>query len=341
MIGTDIAIDLGTSRFKVYLDGKGIVISEPSIIAVDNLTDEVIAIGSDAYDMLGRTSDRITVSRPLSNGVISDFSMAEQLISYYLRQIAPSRVFMPRVVACIPGEVTEVEKRAVVNSISTAGVRKICLIEEPIAAAMGAGIDIFTPHGSLVVDIGGGTTDMAVVSLGGVSTMRSVKLAGTHFDEAIIKYMRRKYNLIIGQKTAENAKTAIGCVYPKEELSYYVMKGRNGLSGLPQAVTVSSDEMLECLVECGMQIAREVQDMLEETQPELVADIYAEGIVLTGGRARLYGFDNLIAKKTKLPVHVAENPDHCVVLGAGKGLEYIDKMDQKGEGMLNPLLAEY
>ena len=193
----------------------------------------------------------------------------------------------------------------------------------------------------LVVDIGGGTTDMAVVSLGGVSTMRSVKLAGTHFDEAIIKYMRRKYNLIIGQKTAENAKTAIGCVYPKEELSYYVMKGRNGLSGLPQAVTVSSDEMLECLVECGMQIAREVQDMLEETQPELVADIYAEGIVLTGGSARLYGFDNLIAKKTKLPVHVAENPDHCVVLGAGKGLEYIDKMDQKGEGMLNPLLAEY
>ena len=233
------------------------------------------------------------------------------------------------------------EKRAVVNSISTAGVRKICLIEEPIAAAMGAGIDIFTPHGSLVVDIGGGTTDMAVVSLGGVSAMRSVKLAGTHFDEAIIKYMRRKYNLIIGQKTAENAKTAIGCVYPKEELSYYVMKGRNGLSGLPQAVTVSSDEMLECLVECGMQIAREVQDMLEETQPELVADIYAEGIVLTGGSARLYGFDNLIAKKTKLPVHVAENPDHCVVLGAGKGLEYIDKMDQKGEGMLNPLLAEY
>ena len=153
--------------------------------------------------------------------------------------------------------------------------------------------------------------------------------------------MRRKYNLIIGQKTAENAKTTIGCVYPKEELSYYVMKGRNGLSGLPQAVTVSSDEMLECLVECGMQIAREVQDMLEETQPELVADIYAEGIVLTGGSARLYGFDNLIAKKTKLPVHVAENPDHCVVLGAGTGLEYIDKMDQKGEGMLNPLLAEY
>lgn len=341
MLGTDAAIDLGTSRTRIYLPQQGVVIDEPSVVAVDNMTEEIIAIGQEAYEMVGRTSQRLTVTYPLVNGVISNFILVEQMVGYFLKKVSSSMVFMPRVVACIPGEVTEVEKRAVVNSISTAGVRKICLIEEPIAAAMGAGIDIFTPHGSLVVDIGGGTTDMAVVSLGGVSTMRSVKLAGTHFDEAIIKYMRRKYNLIIGQKTAENAKTAIGCVYPKEELSYYVMKGRNGLSGLPQAVTVSSDEMLECLVECGMQIAREIQDMLEETQPELVADIYAEGIVLTGGSARLYGFDNLIAKKTKLPVHVAENPDRCVVLGAGKGLEYIDKMDQKGEGMLNPLLAEY
>ena len=200
MIGTDIAIDLGTSRFKVYLDGKGIVVSEPSIIAVDNLTDEVIAIGSDAYDMLGRTSERITVSRPLSNGVISNFSMAEQLISYYLKQISSSRVFMPRVVVSVPCNVTEVEKRAVVEAITAAGVRKVCLIEEPVAAAIGAGVDIAVPHGTMIVDIGEGATDMAVISLNGIAVANSCNIAGASFNDAIVKYVRKKFNLIIEEE---------------------------------------------------------------------------------------------------------------------------------------------
>ena len=219
MIGTDIAIDLGTSRFKVYLDGKGIVVSEPSIIAVDNLTDEVIAIGSDAYDMLGRTSERITVSRPLSNGVISNFSMAEQLISYYLKQISSSRVFMPRVVVSVPCNVTEVEKRAVVEAITAAGVRKVCLIEEPVAAAIGAGVDIAVPHGTMIVDIGEGATDMAVISLNGIAVANSCNIAGASFNDAIVKYVRKKFNLIIGDRTAEEAKIAIGCAYPRKTLA--------------------------------------------------------------------------------------------------------------------------
>ena len=337
----DVGIDLGTATVIIYIGGEGVVLKEPSVVAVNMKTETVISVGEEAYKMIGKTPSHIKAVRPLSKGVVCDYKMTEEMVKYFIKKICKDSLVKPRIALCVPSGITNVESNAVIDVAISSGARKVYLIEEPVAAAIGAQIDIEKPNGNLIVDIGGGTTDMAVVSLGGVSTMRSVKLAGTHFDEAIIKYMRRKYNLIIGQKTAENAKTAIGCVYPKEELSYYVMKGRNGLSGLPQAVTVSSDEMLECLVECGMQIAREVQDMLEETQPELVADIYAEGIVLTGGSARLYGFDNLIAKKTKLPVHVAENPDHCVVLGAGKGLEYIDKMDQKGEGMLNPLLAEY
>ncbi len=339
MIGTDIAIDLGTSNFKVYLDGKGIVLSEPSIIAVDTLTDEVIAIGTEAYKMLGRTSDRIVVSRPLCNGVISDFSLAEHLITYYLKRLGSSRVFMPRVVVSVPCGVTEVEKRAVVDAIGAAGVRKVCLIEEPVAAAIGAGVDIAAPHGTMIVDIGEGTTDMAVISLNGIAIANSTHIAGDDFNDAIVKYVRRKFNLVIGDRMAEGAKRAIGCAYPRKRLETFVLKGRNAMNGLPETTIMNSDEMIEALIEPAISIVRTVQATLEETPPELLADIFTDGIYLTGGSATLYGLSTLLSKKTKIPVVTFDNPENCVVLGAGRAIKYIDKMDGRSHGKMNPLVS--
>lgn len=339
VIGTDIAIDLGTSKFKVYMDGKGIVLSEPSIIAVDNYTDEVIAIGSEAYDMLGRTSDRITVARPLANGVISDLSLAEHLIAHYLKQVSSSRVFMPRVVVSVPCGLTEVERRAVVDAIGAAGVRKVCLIEEPVAAAIGAGVDIGAPHGTMIVDVGQGTTDMAVISLNGIAVANSIHTAGDDFNDAIIKYVRRKFNLVIGDRMAEEAKIAIGCAYPKKQLETFTLKGRNAMSGLPEITQMNSDEMIEALIEPAIAIIKTVQATLEETPPELLADIFTDGIYLTGGSANLYGLSTLLSKKTKVPVVTMENPEDCVVLGAGKAIKYIDKIEGGTHSKMNPLVA--
>jgi rod shape-determining protein MreB len=234
-----------------------------------------------------------------------------------------------------------VEKRAVVDVISSSGVRKICLIEEPVAAAMGANVDISAPHGTLVVDIGGGTTDMAVLSLSGIAISRSVKVAGDAFDAAIIKYIRRKYNLIIGQRMAEACKIAIGCVFPRKEILTFRVKGRNAMTGLPQWADISSDEALEALIDSAMQMIRVLQEMLEKTPPELMGDIYSDGMIVTGGSAQLYGFDQLLAKKTKMPVHVADDPQDCVAVGAGKAIKFIDDMENKTYGVLNPLSAAY
>lgn len=341
MLGTDIAIDLGTSTVKIYLDGKGVILKEPAVVAYNVETEEVVAIGSEAYAMVGRTSDRIDVVQPLCNGVISDFDLAQYLISHYMKQISGSKVFMPRVVVSVPCLITEVEKRAVVNAISSAGVRKICLIEEPVAAAMGAGVKIDEPHGTLIVDIGGGTTDMGVLSLSGIAISRSIKTAGNAFDEAIIKYVRRKYNLIIGKRMAEEAKIAIGCVYPRKEMVKHRVKGRNAMTGLPQWTDISCDEMLEALIEPAMQIIYTVQEMLEKTPPELMGDVYSDGIILTGGSSQLFGFDKLISKKTKMPVRIAEEPDMCVARGAGLAIKYIDDIESKAYGVLNPLSAAY
>lgn len=341
MLGTDIAIDLGTSTVKIYLDGKGIILKEPAVVAYNVETDEVVAIGSEAYAMVGRTSDRIDVVQPLCNGVISNFDLAQYLISHYMKKISGSKVFMPRVVVSVPCLITEVEKRAVVDAISSAGVRKICLIEEPVAAAMGVGVKIDEPHGTLIVDIGGGTTDMGVLSLSGIAISRSIKTAGNAFDEAIIKYIRRKYNLIIGKRMAEEAKIAIGCVYPRKEMVKHRVKGRNAMTGLPQWADISCDEMLEALIEPAMQIIRTVQEMLERTPPELMGDVYSDGIILTGGSAQLFGFDKLISKKAKMAVHIAEEPDMCVARGAGLAIKYIDDIENKAYGVLNPLSAAY
>lgn len=341
MLGTDIALDLGTSSVKIYLDGKGIVLNEPAVVAVDLETDEIVATGKKAYNMVGRTSGRIRVCHPLSGGVISDFDLAKYLIGAYLKQISGSRVIMPRVVISIPCQITEVEKRAVVDAASSAGVRKICLIEEPVAAALGAGLDISLPHGSLVVDIGGGTTDMAVLSLRGIACARSVRIAGNAFDEAIIKYIRRKYNLIIGQRMSEECKKTIGCVFPRKEIQTYRVKGRNAMTGLPQWADITSDETLEALIDSAMQIIRVLQEMLEKTPPELMGDIYSDGMVLTGGSAQLYGFDQLLSKKTKMPVRVAPDSQSCVALGAGKAIAYVDSVDGNAYGVLNPLSDAY
>ena len=341
MLGTDIAIDLGTSTVKIYLDGKGVILKEPAVVAYNVETEEVVAIGSEAYAMVGRTSDRIDVVQPLCNGVISDFDLAQYLISHYMKQISSSKVFMPRVVVSVPCLITEVEKRAVVNAISSAGVRKICLIEEPVAAAMGAGVKSDEPHGPFIIDIGGGTTDMGVLSLSGIAISRSIKTAGNAFDEAIIKYVRRKYNLIIGKRMAEEAKIAIGCVYPRKEMVKHRVKGRNAMTGLPQWADISCDEMLEALIEPAMQIIYTVQEMLEKTPPELMGDVYSDGIILTGGSSQLFGFDKLISKKTKMPVRIAEEPDMCVARGAGLAIKYIEDIESKAYGVLNPLSAAY
>ena len=328
LLGTDIAIDLGTSSIKVYLDGKGIVLREPSVVAVNQDTETVVAVGHEAYAMIGRTSDRINVVTPLFNGVISDFDLARHLVTHYLRQISGSKVFMPRVVVSVPCEITEVEKRAVVDSISSSSVRKICLIEEPVAAAMGAGIDISAPHGSLVIDVGGGTTDMAVLSLSGISISTSIRTAGNLFDDCIIKYIRRKYNLIIGQRMAEEAKIAIGCVYPRRELLTHRVKGRNAMTGLPQWADITSDEMLEAMIDPAMQIVRALQDLLERTPPELVGDIYTSGIHMTGGGSLIRGLSDLIRDEIKIPVEVVEDPIGAVSRGTGLSFKYLESFQE-------------
>ena len=341
VLGTDIAIDLGTSTVKIYLSGKGIILNEPSVVAVNAETDEVVATGKEAFTMVGRTSDKIKVCFPLEGGVISDFDLAQYLIGTYLRQIDLSKVIMPRVVVSVPCKITEVEKRAVVDAISSTGVRKICLIEEPVAAALGAGVDISAPHGTLVVDVGGGTTDMAVLSLSGIAISRSLKVAGNTFDEAIVKYIRRKYNLIIGRRMAEEAKFAIGCVYPRKDVTTFRVKGRNAMTGLPQWADITSDEILEALIDSVMQIIRVIQEMLEKTPPELIGDVYSDGMILTGGSAQLFGLDKLISRKAKMSVHIAEDPQNCVAVGAGKATRFIDDLENKAYGVLNPLSAAY
>lgn len=341
MVGTDIAIDLGTSLLKIYAQGKGNVVKVPSAVAFDTIKEEVIAVGREAYQMVGRTSERVEIVRPLNNGVISNFSMAQHLITHFIKQVSGNRMFMPRVVVSVPCVITEVQKRAVVDAISATGVRKICLIEEPVAAAMGAGVDISAPHGTFVVDIGGGTTDMAVISLNGIAISDSIPIAGDAFNDAIIKYIRRKYGVAIGERTAEDAKIAIGCAYPKRVLETYTVKGIHTVKGLPQSLEVTSDELMEALIEPAMQIVRKVQATLDVTPPELLADILTDGMVLTGGSSNLWGLATLLSKKTRIPVRLNEHPEDCVAMGAGKALSFIDVMDNRGGGTLNPLFAQY
>ena len=340
-MGVDIAIDLGTSNTRIYIANKGKFLDEPSVVTINLDNDDIIAVGHEAYNMMGRTSQRLSSMEPIVGGVISDFYLVENMLKIQLGKANISRIIKPRVVACIPGEITDVEKRAVVNSILSIGVRNVSLIEASKAAAIGAGLDIRSPHGRFILDIGGGTTDMAVISLGDISVSRSLKIAGNSFDEEIIKYARRKYNLVIGRVTAEKAKLEVGAVVKPETEKKFTLKGRNTVTGLPQAVALTNTEIYDTLSDVAAAITGAIQDVLEETPPELVGDIYRDGIVLTGGGALLYGMDKLIREQLKIDVHIAENPSDCVINGCGFALRYIGQDEVDENGAVNPLSTPY
>ena len=324
MLGSDIGIDLGTASVLVYIKGKGVVLKEPSVVAIDRDTKKVKAIGEEARFMLGRTPGNIMAIRPLRQGVISDYDVTEKMMKYFIQKAGGKRFFRkPRISVCIPSAATEVEKRAVEEATYNAGAREVGIIEEPIAAAIGAGIDISKPCGNMIVDIGGGTSDVAVISLGGSVVSASVKVAGDDFDDAIIKYMRKKHSLLIGEMTAEEIKIKIGSAFKRPELVTLDVRGRNLLTGLPNTITVTSDETLEALELPCKQIVDSVHQVLEKTPPELAADIADRGIVLTGGGALLWGMEQLLEAKTGINTVTAENPMNCVAIGTGKFVEFL------------------
>ena len=321
----DIGIDLGTASVLVYVKGRGIVLREPSVVAVDQSTGRMLAVGEEARRMLGRTPGNIVAVRPLRDGVISDYNVTERMLRYFLNKVVGKKFFFkPRVVVCVPSGVTEVEKKSVREATEDAGAREVMLIEEPIAAAIGAGIDITKPYGSMIVDIGGGTTDIAVISLGGSVVSDSIKVAGDKFDEAILKFMRKKHNLLIGERTAEELKINIGAAFPRKETIFMEVTGRNLVSGLPKTVSVGSDEMIEALDEPVQAVLEAVHGVLERTPPEIAADIFDRGIVMTGGGALLYGLDMRIQQYTRVPCFVAEDAVSCVAIGTGRALEEAD-----------------
>ena len=328
----DIGIDLGTASVLVYVKGKGIVLNEPSVVAMDKNTGKLLKVGEEARQMLGRTPGNIVAIRPLREGVISDYDMTERMLKEFIRKVAGFMVFKPRVIICVPSGITEVEERAVVDAGIQSGCRRVYLIEEPIAAAIGAGIDIMKPDGHMVVDIGGGTADIAVISLSGVVESSSIKVAGDQFNEAVVKYMRRKHNILVGDSTAEKMKIAIGCVYPREEDAFMDVKGRCLLTGLPKTITVSSAEMMEAFEEPTERILESIHAVLERTPPELVADVSTNGIMMTGGGSLVYGFDKLITSRTGIATSVAENAIACVAEGTGRSLDMITDMQ---EGTIN------
>ena len=332
LFSSDIGIDLGTATVLVYLKGKGIVLNEPSVVAVDRVTGKLIAVGSEAQETLGRTPGNIVAIRPLREGVISDYEMTECMIKEFIRKVQGFRLFKPNVVICVPSIITEVEERAVIDAGTQAGAKRVFLIEEPVAAAIGAGIDITKPNGNLVVDVGGGTTDIAVISLGGVVESTSIKIAGDKFDEAIIKYIRRKHNALIGERTAEQIKKNIGCVYPRSEEEIMEVKGRCLMTGLPRTFTVSSTEVLGALEEVSSAIVEAIHSVLERTPPELTGDISSNGIVMTGGGSLICGFDKLVASKTGIPTRVADEAVSCVAYGTGNCLENLSRMQ---DGTIN------
>ena len=326
-LAKDIGIDLGTASVLVYIKGKGVVLNEPSVVAIDKNTGRLLKVGAEAQAMLGRTPGNIVAIRPLRDGVISDYDMTERMLKEFIRKVTGGfHLFPPRIMVCVPSGITEVEERAVIDAGRQAGARRVYLIEEPVAAAIGAGIDITKPDGHMVVDICGGTSDIAVISLSGVVESASIKVAGDQFNESIVKYMRRKHNILIGERTAEQMKMEIGCVYPKEEEATIEIKGRCLMTGLPKTITVNSTEMMEAFEEPVERILEAVHNVLERTPPELVADISNNGIVMTGGGSLVDGFDKLITARTGIHAVVAEDAISCVAEGTGKSLDSLGDM---------------
>ena len=334
MSSNDIGVDLGTASILVYIKGKGVVLKEPSVVAIDRDTNRILAIGEEARLMIGRTPGNIIAIRPLRHGVISDYTVTEKMLKYFINKAVGKKTLLrPRIAVCIPSGATEVERKAVEDATYQAGAKEVSIIEEPVAAAIGAGIDISKACGNMIVDIGGGTTDIAVISLGGPVVSTSIKVAGDDFDEAVVRYMRKKHNLLIGERTGEDIKIQIGAAYRRPEVLTMEVRGRNLVTGLPKTIVVTSDETLEALQEPAMQIVDAVHNVLERTPPELAADIYDRGIVFTGGGSLIYGLDQLCQEKTGITTMIAEAPLTAVAIGTGKFIEFQngDSADAKKE----------
>ena len=325
MFSSDLAIDLGTANTLIYVRGKGIVLSEPSVVAIKKGTNQVLKVGKEAKEMLGRTPGSIVAIRPMKDGVIADFDVTEQMIRQFIWKIHNRKTLVrPRIIMCVPSGITQVEKRAIRDSAEQAGAREVHLIEEPMAAAIGAGLGVQEPSGNMIVDIGGGTTEVAVISLGGIVYSQSVRIAGDEMDEAIIQYLKRKYNLLVGERTAENIKIHIGSAYPFDEPRKMEIRGRDLVDGIPKALTINDSDIREALHDPIYAIVDAVKTALEHTPPELASDLAEKGIVMAGGASLLHGLDTLIALETHLRVRVAEDPLSCVVLGTGKVLDELN-----------------
>lgn len=335
----DVGIDLGTANVLVYIKGQGIVLNEPSVVAINKDTNEILAVGEEAREMLGRTPASIVAVRPLKDGVISNYDVTERMLKYFIKKACGSnKFFRPRLMVCVPSGVTEVEKRAVREAATQAGGKSVYLMEEPVAAAIGAGLDISKPDGIMIIDIGGGTTDIAVISLGGIVTSISEKVAGDRFDEAIIKFMRKAHSLYIGERTAERLKVKIGTAFPREETVTVECKGRDLVTGLPKTVLINSEEMMEALDEPISIICESVHSVLEQTPPELAADISESGIILTGGGAYLWGLDKRIEARTGIKVIIAEDAKSCVAVGTGEALDHLDRISKNKMNRVDPYI---
>src|SRR5690554_644396 len=332
-LGRDIGIDLGTANTLVFVKGKGVVINEPSVVAIDRDTNQIFAVGNKAKEMVGRTPGNIVAIRPLKDGVIADFDMTERLLKDFISKATRRSGWLrPRVVVAVPSGVTEVEKRAVIDATLSAGAKDARVIEEPMAAAIGAGLPVQEPTGNMIVDIGGGTTEVAVISLGGIVAHRSIRVAGDELDEAIIQHVRRTYNVLLGERTAEQVKQTIGTAFPPEEEMTMEVRGRDLVTKLPKTITLTSQEIREAIAEPVGTIVEAVRQTLERTPPELAADVMEKGIVMAGGGALLKGLDRLIAEETKMPVHVTENPTTAVAIGTGVALEHFDLLSRVTTG---------
>lgn len=328
MFTKDIGIDLGTANVLIYIKGQGIVLNEPSVVAIDSETKKPLAVGTEAREMLGRTPGRVQAIRPMKDGVIADFNLTEIMLNHYIRKVnGKSFLSRPRILICCPSNITQVEKNAIKEAAERTGAKKVFLEEEPKVAAIGAGMDISKPSGNMVIDIGGGTTDIAILSLGGIVTSCSIKVAGNTFDTDIIKYIKDKYKLLVGDRTAEEIKMTIGSVYPGDTVEKMEVRGRDLVTGLPHTITLSSDEVEEALRESVYLLVHQAKNVLEQTPPELSADIIDKGIVITGGGALIKGFDQLLSHELKVPVFVAESPLTCVVEGTGILLENIPLLE--------------
>ncbi len=332
LFSKDLGVDLGTSNVLIYAAGKGIVLREPAVIALNKNTGKVLQVGAAARNMLGRTPVNVVAIHPMQEGAISDYELTSRMLTEMIKRVIKFAVVKPRMIVCVPSGITEVEERAVIQAAMEAGARRVYLIEEPLAAALGAQLDLNAAEGKMIVDIGGGTTDIGVLSMNGVATSASLKVAGMTFDEAIIKYVRRHYGLVIGANTAEEIKLAIGCVYQRPELLTMAVKGRDLKTGLAREVGITSDDILEALRRPARQIADKVLDVLEQTTPELVADISKNGIVLTGGGSRIWGMDKLLQERTEIACMLADDAESCVAYGCGKSLAWMNHMQ---EGTIN------